>query len=260
MRISAHCVDRLDTAQASLCIVWAVGMARVRNSYDGTPVDAVSTIATAEGGGSTNRGHVLILVPIQPFAATTFEIHAEVHPPLQLSNMTTPAIGLGTIARTDLLFRASDVRGTHRAVLSPQSGSCITARCRSGREPLGERWIGLLHATPIDHLQHVPVLYLQFGLPVATTRYIRVLSPGHDPQLCCVRRISQRYNVPCAQHSLCYATGARPLDTLQHQRRDRHGAAVSPITRPNSDIKCGPRSTEQRGAGVLTLKKKYGLL
>jgi hypothetical protein len=24
MRISAHCVDRLDTAQASLCIVWAV--------------------------------------------------------------------------------------------------------------------------------------------------------------------------------------------------------------------------------------------
>lgn len=120
-----------------------LGMARVRNSYDGTPVDAVSTIATAEGGGSTNRGHVLTLVPT--LRRNTFR-NTEAHPPLQLSNMTTSAMGLGTIARTELLFRASErLRGTHHAALSPQSGSCITARCRSGREPLGERWIGLLH-------------------------------------------------------------------------------------------------------------------
>jgi hypothetical protein len=56
-----------------------LGMARVRNSYDGTPVDAVSTIATAEGGGSTNRGHVLTLVPT--LRRNNFR-NTEAHPPL----------------------------------------------------------------------------------------------------------------------------------------------------------------------------------
>lgn len=123
VRISAHCVD---TTQASLCIAWAVGMVRVKESYDGTLADAVSTIATAEGG-STQQGTRAKPHPM-------FLSYAHIYPRRKIprlptavrSNRNFPAIGLGTIACILPITQNS------RAALSPQGGSCITARCRSG--------------------------------------------------------------------------------------------------------------------------------